>query len=375
MLVAGAVLIIAARCLADEPAVHKDVTPDLAALNLPDWSHLVTVRVSGGYRDNILLSAFAPTGRGFARTEAEVFASSFSSGAWQWTVFLNGDVLRYFSPVPEAGGEQQWFAHGELRWSPSARIRTNLAVQGYYQDMVLDLSETEAIRVVAPLRVRGGMATVSSRVTLIGGFALEPSFRAHRSDYLDYTGDYTENQEGLRLEWKHDDRLVLSAGWRLVQRNFSERTEYTAGGRELPDTHLRFTQNEAELRAKSSWLYRGKWTASVAAARFQNRDQASGYFDYDQDRGKAEVTWSNENWKTTVGGELQRANYLVQTVGTGIAPPARVSRETGFSSRLERSFASIWTLFAEAHQEHVRSNAEEFSYLARSILAGLECSF
>jgi hypothetical protein len=375
MLVAGAVLSFASRSFAITPLVGEPSTADLVELSLPRWSQLITLRASGGYRDNILLSAFAPTGRGFARTEAEVFASSFSQGVWQWTTFLNGDILRYFSPIPETSGEQQWFAHGELRWNPSARIHTTFAVQGYYQDMVLDLSETETIRVVAPIRVRGGMVTGSARIALIGGFALEPSFRVHRSDYLDYTGDYRETQEGVKLEWKRDDHLVVSAGWRELQRPYSERTEYTAGGRALPDTHLRFAQNEVEFRAKSSWLYRGKWTASMATARLQNRDQASGYFDYDQDRGKAELAWSNAGWGTTFGGEIHRDEYLVQTVGVGTAPSARVSRETSFSFRLERSFASTWTLFAEARQEHVRSNEEEFTYLARSILAGLERSF
>ena len=348
---------------------------DLAALELPSLSRLITLRASSGYRDNVLLSSFAPEGRSFARAETEVVLSSLNESAWQWTAFLNGDVLRYFSPLPDARGEQQWFTHGELRWTPSSRLVTSLMAQVYYQDMVLDVSETEAVRVVAPIRVRGAIVASSTKIALPAGFVLEPYARVHRSDYLDYSGDFDETQAGLRLEWKHDERFVLSAGGRQLRRAYDERTNFTAGGRPLPDTHLRFDQTEAELKARSAWSWRGNWNASVAASRLQNRDQASGYFNYDRDRLKTQLGWSNSRWSVTGSGERQQSEYLVQTVGIGTSPAARVSRDTEVTARVERHFNPAWTAFAEARDERSTSNQVEFSYRARGVLGGVEFSF
>lgn len=375
LLVFPALLTLLLRSLAAGSPTDQAAPVDLSAFELPRTSRLITLRASSGYRDNVLLSSFAPEGRSFARAETEVVFSSLTASAWQWTAFLHGDVLRYFSPLPEARGEQQWFTHAELRWQPWSRLLTSLMAQVYYQDMVLDVSETEAVRVVAQIRVRGAIVSSSTKIALAAGFVLEPYARAHRSDYLDYSGDFDETQAGLRLEWKHDERLVLSAGGRQLRRAYDERTNYTAGGRALPDTHLRFTQTEAELKARSTWSWRGQWTASAAASRLQNRDQASGYFDYDRDRLKTQLGWSTKDWTITGSGERQHAEYLVQTVGVGTSPPARVSRDTDLTLRGERHFSPAWTAFAEAREERATSNQEEFSYRARAFLAGAELSF
>lgn len=367
-------LSLAAVCESLAGLTGESAESDLAGLE-SSYSQFGALRTSVGYRDNIFLSAFAPTSRTFGRGEAEFVISSLPLQAWQWTALLNGDVLRYFRAAPGAGGEQQWLVHGDLRWNGSERFFTTLAMQGYYQDMVLDLSETEAVRVVAPVKVRGAMLTASTHVPAPGGFALVPSVRAHWSDYLDYSADYQENQEGLRLEWKQSDLLVISAGGQLLQRNFSERTQYTAGGRSLPDTHLHFKQSSGDLKVQSSWIWLGKWTASAAASRMQNRDDGSGYFDYDRNRGKADIGWSTDRWSVTCGGDRQHSTYLVQTAGIGIAPPARVSTDTELSLRVERHFSSRWTVFAEGRHEQSTSNQEEFSYRARSISSGVELNF
>lgn len=342
---------------------------------LPDWIHTGTLRTSVGWRDNLLLSPFAPIGRSFARGEVEAFLWRQPRDHWEAIALLNGDVLRYFSPPPETGGEQQWFAHVEMRWLPSDRWRVSLKGDAYLQDVVVDLSETAVVRVVAPTRAAGAFATGAVRVKLPGGFTLEPSAQAKRSDYRDYPGDYGELKVGARVEWKRSERLAWSGGWFEHRRRYLQRPQFTAGGRELAGTHLRFAQREGDARVSSAWTAGGRWSAAITAARLENRDGASGYFDYDQNRARVELGWERNGWKAAIDGEAKRLAYRVQTVGAGIAPPPRIAEDFQSTLRIERPFGAGWTSFAEHRWERSRSNEEGFSYRANTALAGVERTF
>src|SRR5215212_5104661 len=107
---------IAARAQSD---TGPDISPRPSNLPIPvttsRWEHTETVRTSFGWRDNAVLSPFAPIARSFGRGELEAFAL-WSQSDWEFVSFLNGDVLRYFSPPAATTGEEQWFGHAELRW-------------------------------------------------------------------------------------------------------------------------------------------------------------------------------------------------------------------------------------------------------------------
>lgn len=354
------------------PALHGQTEP--IAPPARSWAHTETVRGSLGWRDNVLLSPFAPLQRGFVRGEFEMIGHA-KRRQFEVVSFLNGDVQRYFSPPPETSGEQLWSGQLEGRWQPRDLLRFSLKALGYLQDTVIDLSETEASRVVAPVRVRGGHGTASIRFTLRGGFTVEPLAQVKGADYRDYPGDYREVKTGVRLAWRRGEALALSAAWFEHRRRYVERTQYTAGGRALQGTLLRFQQREGEIKLATGWSSGGKWTAAVLLGRLENRDGASGYFDYDQERLRGELGWEGTAWRAIVEGEARRADYRVQTVGAGSAPPPRIADGFDLSGRLERDLDARWTAFAEYRWERNRSNEAEYNYRANTILAGLQRAF
>lgn len=360
-------------------ASNADLPPELqaelAALQAVAWHPSVDARASVGWRDNVLLSPFAPLARSFARGEMDAVVLRPMRDRWEFVSFLNGDVLRYFSPPPETAGEQQWSLHTEGRWQPAPVARFALKAAGYLRDMVIDLSETEARRVVAPTRVRGAYVGSAVRLMLPAGFRLEPSVQLKRSDYRAYAGDYDEVRSGGRIEWRRDEMLTLSGAWFENRRSYAQRTEFTAGGRALPGTQLRFRQREGELKARFAWSGRGDWFATATAGRLENRDGASGYFNYDQKRARLELSWHRAAWRVTLDAEAKRMDYLGQTVGAGIDPPARLADDFETTLRLERDLKAKWTVFAEQRWERSRSNELEFSYRANTVLAGVQRSF
>lgn len=345
------------------------------ALPASSWQFTATLRGSIGWRDNVLLSPFDPIDRPLARAEAEVFVYRPFGDRGEFLSFISGDVLRYTSPPDETDGEEQWFAHGEVRWKPIPRVRLALKTVGFLQDTVIDLSETEDTRVVAPTRVQGGYVTGLVRVTLPAGFTLEPLVQAKRTDYREFPGDFDAVQVGARLEWKRTDALALSVAAFEQERRYATRSRYSASGRPLPGTRLRFKQREGEVRASTSWTARGKWEVSAMAGRLENRDNGSGFFDYDQNRARLGTEWEGAVWRWMIEGDARRTEYLFQTVGAGMFPPARMAEYFETKVRGERRLGDKWMLFAEHRWERNRSNEFGFSYKANTVLAGIQRDF
>jgi hypothetical protein len=368
-------LMAATRAVAQPPPADTTATPSppaAASGSANVLEVLTTLRGSVGWRDNVLLSPFAPISRTFGRAEADLFLYYPVGDAWELVSLLSADVLRYISAPPETKGDQLWFGHAQARWTASDRVRVMLKADGFLEDTVVDLSETEAVRLVAPTRVQGGFATAVVRLQLPGGFVAEPLVQTKRTDYREFAGDFDAVKAGGRLEWKRSEVFALSATWAEHRRKYAERNEYSASGRPLPGTKLRFEQREGELRADTRWTAGGRWHAGAAAGWFENRDRASGFFDYDQKRARLTLDWEGGRWLAVVEGEARRNDYLHQTVGAGMAPPARISDFFETRVRVERQTAGGWTLFAENRWERNRSNEFSFSYRANTVLAGIQ---
>lgn len=357
---------------AGEPAVAPAAAPE--PVRVSPWAYAGSLRTALGWRDNLLLSPFAPLGRAFGRAELEAFALR-ERGAWQALAFVNGEALRYFAPPPETDGEQQWFGHAEVRWRPRPAWLAALKADAFWQDAVIDLSDTEAVRTIAPTRVRGAFATAAGQVPLPAGFALEPLVQVKRTDYRTFPGDYDETKTGARLAWRRGDAFGVSAAWFGHRRAYAERAQFTAGGRALPGTRLRFEQRHAEVRATAAWSAGGAWRAALTAGRMENRDGASGFFDYDQKRARLETEWQRGAWRVVFDGEAKRMDYRGQTVGAGTAPPPRIGDSFEITLRAERELSDRWTVFAEYGWERSRSNETGFSYRANTGLAGVQRNF
>ena len=353
-------------------ALPPELRAELEALKLPTWQAGGAVRASAGWRDNLLLSAVDAEDRLFLRGQLETFGWRLPQGAWEWVGFLNGDVTRYLDPPPEIAGEQEWFAHAEVRWQPRPALRATLTTQGYFQDQVFDLSATEAERLVARLRVQGAMAGGEVRVSPSSKISLTAFGQGHRSDYQEFREDFDEGKVGGRLTWTPSDGVTLTASVLSRRRDYAERPVYTAGGRPLTGTLLTLTQQEAELKAQVS---RGSWSASMVVLGLENRDDASGYFDYDERRARLALTWKKTRWQYSLEGAGVRYLYRVQTVGTGFDPPKRKRDDTEALIRAERSLRERWTLFGEGRWERSRSNEDNASYTMKALLAGVAFTF
>lgn len=370
----GSWLVLGASVAAAQTVV---VTPDVVATSATarSWRVGGEVRVFTGYADNVLWSAVAAEGRGFGQAEVEVFLWRPQRAWWDAKAALSGEVRRYADALPEAAGEQSWVARGEVAVTPRPWLRVALAPQVFYLDQVYDLSPDLARRFVAKLRVRGASGNLTARVALPGGWEIEPAVQERAVDYFDFAEDYSENKTGVRLRWRSGTRLEAGVAFFEHRRAYRQRVNYTAGGRALLGTKLRFRQTSAEGNLTWAWNWHGAWSVSPAAVYVENRDEAQGFFDYDQRRARVDVAWELKRWRVGVEASAGRYDYRVQTVGMGLVPPARLREDFAVGVAVEWTWRERWKLVGRHDWERSRTNEVSASYRINTVAAGVSRSF
>jgi hypothetical protein len=367
---------------AQTPATGATTTTVAPAAPSP-WDLSGDIRASGGWRENVAVSSVHSVDRAFWRTEAEGFALGSFGDHWRLISFVSGDVLRYFDPPPGIPGEQEWLADVELRWQPAAAFRGTLKAVGFLDDTFIDPAETEGELLPAIwVRLQGGYVLAAPRLNLPYGFAIEPSLQVKRVDYKrGYAGDNSEARPGVRVEWNKFSAFTLSAAWYEHERHYQHLIANKLSGRLMPDHRLLgVRQQEAELKAITTWHAHGTWTLTATANELRNRDRAVGFLDYDQRRGRVELQWENTGWRATLGGDWRHLNYRNQTVGIGLQTAARTTSVTEVTLRLERELSRRWTVFTALQRERDRSNIPDdlsyrFSYRTAMLSTGIQRNF
>lgn len=339
------------------------------------WHLGTTTRVVLGYTDNVLWSGVAPEGRGFAQGELEAFLWRPKRSGWEAKLLLSGEARRYADALPEAAGEQRWIGRGELAVMPHPRLRLSLVPQVFYLDQVYDLSPDLARRFVAKMRVRGASGAFQARLTLPRGWEIEPMVQERSTDYFDFTEDFSETKTGVRLRWRSGARLEAGAAIYDHRRAYRDRVNYTAGGRALPGTKLRFEQTSAEANMAWSWTWRGAWSVSPSWIYLENRDRASGFFDYDQRRMRLDIAWESGRCRVDLAASAGRYDYRVQTVGMGLVPPARLREDFTAGIAIEYALREGWKAIGRYDWERSRTNETNASYRLNTVSSGVAWSF
>jgi hypothetical protein len=341
----------------------EDLEKELRELIEHPWKLSGSAVASLGYRENPELSSFKAKGRAFAGGELEGFAWRLPRKGWESILMVNGSFKRFFDPTADTAWEHLWFMHGEERWTAASGVRLSASTQLFFQQQVVDISATEASRVVLPVQVYGGIANLSARFPLPLGLTVETIAGAQRNDFRDIAEDNTEPKALLKLERKFGSSWLLELTGELRRRDYAERTQSTLGGRSLPGTHLRLAQRAAQAKAAyTTEGSRGKWSSSLVLRGSAYRDQASGFFDYDQTLATVSTTWSKGSWELSLEASASHYRYLTQTVGAGLNPDARRRDDLSYTLKAERGWGEHWKLGAELTFERCRTNLENSNY-------------
>lgn len=347
------------------------MSPELSALlaTRPFWSVETAAEAVFGYKDNLLLSSVADERSAFVRGGAEVMLMGLRPRT-QLSFFAQGERTEYF----EGEGvkhDANAFALAEVAYQATDTLKLRLPVIGSYADDVFDVSETEFERTVAELEVSTARVAPTLRWSYARRGWIEAQGVAERKWYADEGNDARNGEGRLRAGWRLGRRFEVQLGAARRWRNFEHRVQYTATGRARPGTQLKVAEREGEVRLVADWDGEGVWETTTRLQVMDYRDNYSGFFSYERGRVAQEVAWRRAPWLVRLEASAERTEWHVQTVGIGVAPPARHREGFEASLRMERAIGERWTAVAGYSWERARSNETIASYRVNEGVLGL----
>jgi len=348
--------------------------PALAALLAKKWSTSATLDASYGYRDNLVLSATDEERSAFARGTVDVLLMRMPLDRFDFSTSLQAERTHFFSGRTVDHEASAWF-RTELGVRPIEALRLTMPITAYYNDRVLDVSDSEADRVVAKLKETGAMIAPTVRWAFHPDWWLEGQARGEKRYEDDRAYNSRVGEGTLRLNWSHWDWLKLEVSAAERWRDFVDRRQFSAAGRELAGTTLKFSEESEEFRAEFSGGAESNWKTSTRFMLRRYRDNGSGYFSYHERGVGQDFEWKPARWTVRAGATAYRVNYDVQTVGLGLNPTPRLRDEFAADVRVDRELSTQWSVFAAYKWERWRSNDRIASYVMNEGLLGLRRSW
>ncbi len=342
--------------------------------SLPKWSVSTALRAGYGFKDNLLLSYADEERSTFVRSGVELLLLRVPQGKFEFSGFAETEGTYYFSARTSDQESKMWL-QVEPGYRLTETLKIALPVTGFYYDQVFDVSDTDVERRVAELKVRGLMAGPTLRWDVHSAWWVEAQANGQRKRFDDGANDGRLGEGALRLGWQPAERIKARMTGAQRWRTFDRRAQYSASGRELPDTELKISEREWEGRADVTWDEAGRWLTTTRVSLLHYRDNGSGYFNYREQKVAQELEWRNDSWLVRVGGSASRLDFGVQKAGLGVDPPARLKDEFIAETYAERRLSARWTLFGSYLWERSRSNDAYASYRVNEGLLGLRWSW
>ena len=331
------------------------------------WTASAELTTTVGYKENPLLSSYAPESSGFAGAAADLMWWRLPQGPVDYVVYFNADGRRYFSGR-EVNHETFAALFGEWRRRLPDQGQLAFDVRGFFSDRVLDISDTAVQRVVAPIKVQGVNTGPVLRWNFTSRWWGEWSALGAQTVYAGGANNHAAAEGGAKVGFKASEHWSAVLSVQRRERGYVRRRQYSVSGRELEGTRLRVVEDESSLRLE---YQRAAWQGSLRAGHVRFADNGSGYLGYQRDRVAQEIEWKHGDWRCEWEVAVARKSYTVQTVGFGIVTPARREDEVTGRFRVERRLNPRWLALAELSAERVRSNDALSAYRTKEVLLGL----
>jgi len=334
------------------------------------WDASARAEVGGGYKHNVLLTSVAPESSAFVSVAADASFIRLSETGSELTVFFLGEDIQYFD-VPSVDGER--FASGTVQFARPLGARDKLGIEfgALYQNQVMDVSETETN--LSRILVEGLGISLKPRWTHTLGPGWETRLEAVGGPQF-YAGEldsYWEAGGKLTLARLYGRRSEVSLNFQSLHWLYDDREQTDLEGESVPGTSLVFWRPEVFGQWRHNWDSQRRWTTTTKIGWLGNRDDGSGYWDYDRLALSQRLRWKQGGWEVAAGARFAWYFYQAQSVG---AEP----RERSYAIldvRVERRLAKHWFVYATVASEWNWSNEPLDQYQDWSAGSGVGVKF
>lgn len=325
--------------------------PEIRRRPLAVWDTTVQATVGGGYRDNVLSSSVAPESSTFVASTAEASFIRLSESGAQLILLALGEDTRFLD-APAVNKEQLFSGSAQCLQPIGSHAELGGRLLYLYQNQVLDVSDSEANLYRVLVEGHGFTVQPFWNHTLGSNGSVQLEGTLLRQLYEHELDDFWEGDVRLSLLFRYGRRSEFSFGYQFGQRLYDTRNQFDRNGVAIPNTSLAYRRHELAGESRHYWDAGRHWLTVTKAGALMNRDNGSGYFDYDRILFSQQWRWRNYGWEIKAGGRFGWHFHRIQVVNGA----HRHRSYYALDLRTEKRLGKHWLLYAAAAREWDFSN-------------------
>ncbi len=364
------------------PAVYNDAQLDaLIAGTDPDettkispWNKEFTLQLLAGYNDNVLQGAFE-------KESSPYLGASLEGFLWRTADDGRKDSYWYFLAeqihYPSAQGvdtENLALLQTRKTWNPGQTLSGGYKFTFTYANEVFDISRSDLEIESTTLKFEQFDFAPFLRKNLSPQSYLQLEGGAERNFFSDSSDDYTDPYARLFYQRKFSFGGELELSYKTGRKIYDQRTQRDEEGFAIEETELNWQWHEASLKWKQAWLNENRLQTETKFTVKLNRDNGTGYSDYDRYKISQKVRLEKNSWSLMGEFNYSFNHYSVQTVDFS---DNNLYQRNDLSAlvRVDKKVSEKMKIFAEWAREESRSNRFEDTFRQNVIYLGFERIF
>ena len=350
-------------------AIEKELMEELSV-----WDSSTDLRLGGGYKENVTLSAFAEESSPFVSTGLDFIAIRvpLAEDGVEVMVFGALDNRRYLD-AEAVDSEQSGLLNVSLEKSLAERWQLKTDFRVIYIDEMFDASLTEDD--IGTVQVVGKQVSLAPalRWDLPANTWIEAEPEVLRQYFADPLDDYLEvgGRVSAGVDYGFQSELLLYA--ETVRRDYDTRSQRDEIGFYMPNTDLGYDRPEHGIEWTHYWDSKRRVRMRTRYSMLENEDSGSGYFDYRRERVSHGWRYRGDSW--SVSATVRKATYEYELQRSADFLDLRQRADLSWDITVGYEYNDHLTFQLGYEQESINSNVPQDEYRYRIYTAGIDWEF
>ena len=355
--------------------IEKEIQNELMIEDSP-WDFSSNIRLGLGYKENVIMSAFAPESSSFSNAGFDFMGMRIpmDDNGFEVAIFGAFDDRRYFD-APSVDFEQIGLINTSLEKPIGDSWLMKIDARYIYIDEVLDATMMEDYVLAGAVHVVGSQLSLEPAFqwNFIGDAWLEFKPYISRQYFVEPLDDYLEIGGRVSAGIDYGFRSKVFIYKAKVRRAFDARSQRDEVGFYIPDSDLIYDRPESGVEWTHYWNSDRSVRMRTRYSIMDNDDNGPGYYDYRRER--LLHNWRLQFSKFSFSGTLREAlyDYDFQRSDDFVSLREAAGRSVDFSVQYE--YNEHLALKLEFEQEITQSNSLEDEYRYRIYSVGLDWEF
>jgi len=350
-------------------AIEKELMQGISV-----WDFSSNLRLGGGYKENVTLSAFTEESSPFIATGLDFMAIRvpLAEDGVEVTMFGALDDRRYLDADAVDSEQSGLFnVSFEKSLAESWRLETDFRV--IYIDEMYDASLTEDD--IGTVQVVGKQVSLEPvlRRELPANTWLEVEAEVTRQYFAEPLDDYLEVGARVSGGVDYGYRSELSFYAAMSRRNYDTRSQRDEVGFYMPDTDLGYDRPERGIEWVHYWDNERRFRMRTRYSILENEDTGSGYFDYRRNRISHNWRFRTAPW--SISATVRKASYEYDLQRSANFSNLRQRADLSWEISVGYEYNEHLTFQLGYEQESINSNVPQDEYRYRISSAVIDWEF